>query len=61
MTRSQVTPDRRTERTAFGKSYRKEVPLAAHAEVPAPAGRADPVELLEQQAAQRVPSLVPIR
>ncbi|MFC6713300.1 DUF2252 domain-containing protein [Branchiibius cervicis] len=54
-------PDRRTERAAFGKSYRREVPLGAHAEVPPLADRADPVDLLEQQAQDRVASLVPIR
>ncbi|KYH45533.1 hypothetical protein AZH51_01135 [Branchiibius sp. NY16-3462-2] len=53
--------DQRTARTAVGKSYRRDVPLESHASVPAPAERADPVGLLEKQAEQRVPSLVPIR
>lgn len=61
MTDSQGTADQRTERTAYGKRYRREVPLESHAAVPAPAERADPVDLLEQQATERVPSLVPIR
>ena len=61
MADSQAPPDLRTERTAFGKSYRRQVPLAAHAEVPPAADRADPVDRPEQQAEQRVASLVPIR
>src|SRR5690348_13616318 len=49
------------ERVARGKAARTEVPREAHANfAPSPA-RADPVELLEQQAQTRVPGLVPIR
>ena len=49
------------ERAARGKAVRGEVPRRAHAEwEPAP-HRPDPVELLEEQAASRVPELVPIR
>ena len=49
------------ERAARGKAARGEVPRRAHAEwEPAP-HRPDPVELLEEQAASRVPELVPIR
>src|SRR5262245_34309646 len=49
------------EREARGKAARAEVPRSAHAVwEPSPA-RADPVELLEQQAATRVPELVPVR
>ena len=51
----------RDERSARGRAARAEVPRSAHAEFrPAP-DRADPVELLEQQAQTRVPDLVPIR
>ena len=49
------------ERAARGKAERAEVPRSAHREWLAPAGRRDPVELLEEQAASRVPELVPIR
>ena len=49
------------ESVARGKAARKAVPRSAHAEwAPAP-DRPDPVALLEQQAAARVPELVPIR
>jgi uncharacterized protein (DUF2252 family) len=49
------------ERTARGKAARAEVPRSAHGSwEPSPA-RADPVDLLEQQAGTRVPELVPIR
>ena len=49
------------ERADRGKAARAEVPRASHADwAPAP-GRPDPIELLEQQAATRVPELVPIR
>ena len=49
------------ERAARGKAERAEVPRSVHGEWSAPAGRRDPVELLEEQAASRVPELVPIR
>jgi uncharacterized protein (DUF2252 family) len=48
------------ERAARGKAARKKVPREQHAEF-SPADRADPVALLEEQAASRVPELVPIR
>ncbi len=49
------------ERAARGRAARGEVPRSSHAEYrPAPR-RADPVALLESQAASRVPELVPIR
>src|SRR5947199_3487356 len=48
------------ERVARGKAARAEVPRASHATFAPPSGRADPVELLEGQAATRVPELVPI-
>ena len=37
------------------------MPRSVHGEWSAPSGRRDPVELLEEQAASRVPELVPIR
>jgi Uncharacterized protein conserved in bacteria (DUF2252) len=49
------------ERAARGKAERAEVPRSVHGEWSAPTGRRDPVELLEEQAASRVPELVPIR
>ena len=49
------------ERIARGKAARAEVPRSRHAEFEAPHDRADPVDLLEQQARTRVPELVPIR
>jgi uncharacterized protein (DUF2252 family) len=49
-----------TERVARGKAARGEAPRSSHAEFD-PSGRPDPVALLEQQAATRVPELVPIR
>jgi uncharacterized protein (DUF2252 family) len=49
------------ERVALGKAARDEVPRGSHAAyAPAP-DRADPLEVLEQQATTRVPELVPIR
>ena len=51
----------RDERRAAGEAARSRVPLAAHADWrPAP-DRPDPVDLLEAQAATRLPELVPIR
>ena len=50
-----------SEREAAGKAVRAGVPRSAHAAwEPAP-DRRDPVELMEEQAASRVPELVPIR
>ena len=49
------------ERAARGKAARSEVPRSSHAVYEPAAGRPDPVELLERQAATRVPELVPIR
>ncbi|HEY7281735.1 MAG TPA: DUF2252 domain-containing protein [Actinomycetota bacterium] len=48
------------ERAARGKAARKAVPREQHAEF-TPEGRPDPISLLEEQAATRVPELVPIR
>ena len=49
------------ERAARGKAERVEVPRTVHGEWSPPTDRRDPVELLEDQAASRVPELVPIR
>jgi len=49
------------ERVARGKAARSEVPRASHAGFRPSPKRADPVDLLEQQAETRVPELVPIR
>ncbi len=57
-TMAHLTPE---ERTARGRAARNEVPRSSHGRwVPAD-HRPDPVALLEQQAATRVPELVPIR
>ena len=53
--------DTRKERAATGKSMRRQVPLEAHAELDGRASNSDPVKLLEQQSADRVPELIPIR
>ncbi len=49
------------ERAARGKAARAEVPRATHGSWEPPPVRADPVELLEEQAKTRVDELVPIR
>ncbi len=49
------------ERRAKGKAARAEVPRGGHGEWTAPGDRTDPIALLEQQAATRVPELVPLR
>jgi uncharacterized protein (DUF2252 family) len=53
-----ASPD---ERQAQGKSARAEVPRRSHGEWAPSPSRPDPIDLLEQQAATRVPELVPIR
>ncbi len=56
--RAHLTVD---QRVARGRTARAEAPRSAHGKwEPAP-GRPDPVALLEDQAASRVPQLVPIR
>jgi uncharacterized protein (DUF2252 family) len=50
-----------TERVARGKAARAEVTRASHSVFQPVPTRVDPVELLERQAATRVPELVPIR
>jgi uncharacterized protein (DUF2252 family) len=49
------------ERAARGKEARVEVPRRSHALWAPAANRFDPVALLEEQAATRVPELVPLR
>ncbi len=49
------------ERVARGRAARGEVSRSSHGGFEPAAHRADPVELLESQAASRVPELVPIR
>ncbi|MFM7062524.1 MAG: DUF2252 domain-containing protein, partial [Actinomycetes bacterium] len=48
-------------RRQVGRDVRKLVPRTALGEWAAPADRPDPVDLLEQQNASRLPDLVPIR
>ena len=45
----------------LGFAAREATPPAAHAELPAAVARRDPIAVLERQAADRVPELVPIR
>ena len=45
----------------LGRKRRKFVPRSSHAEWAPPPGRPDPVGILEEQAEERVPDLVPIR
>ena len=49
------------DRVARGKAARAEVPRSSHAVFEPSPNRPDPLELLERQAATRVPELVPIR
>jgi len=51
----------RPERIAIGRQARVHTPRSSHAELDFGATRADPLALLEQQAATRVPELVAIR
>ncbi|MDQ0939914.1 DUF2252 domain-containing protein [Streptomyces sp. V1I1] len=49
------------ERADRGKAARKQVPRSSHAGFSPAAGRPDPVDVIEEQSATRVPELVPIR
>jgi len=49
------------ERVALGKAARLKTPRSEHAAWDPPANRPNPIDLLEAQAATRVPELVPIR
>ena len=55
---ARLTP---AERAARGKAARSALPREGHAVFDPPADRADPVGLLERQAASRLPDLVPVR
>ena len=50
-----------SERAARGKAARAEVPRSSHAELGILPGHRDPVEILEEQATERLPELVPVR
>jgi uncharacterized protein (DUF2252 family) len=50
-----------SERAASGRAARSVARRSAHVAWEAPAGREDPVAILERQARSRVPELVPIR
>ena len=58
---AQRRKDTPSERAAQGKEARKRVPRSSHAVWEAAPDRPDPVDLLEEQAADRVQELVPIR
>ncbi len=49
------------DRAARGRDARTEVPRESHAAFSPPPDRPDPIGLLQEQAASRVPELVPIR
>jgi uncharacterized protein (DUF2252 family) len=49
------------DRAARGEDARAAVPRESHAVFDPPAGRPDPLTLLEEQARSRVPELVPVR
>jgi uncharacterized protein (DUF2252 family) len=53
-----ASPD---DRAASGKQARKRTPRSSHGEWEPAADRPNPVEVLEHQAADRVPELVPLR
>lgn len=52
---------RRRDRVAAGVARRGDVPRQAHAAWKAPPGRRDPVAILEEQGADRIPALLPVR
>ena len=58
-----ITVDRRSraDRKDEGKALRLAVPLASHAQWHAPTHRRDPIDLLIESGAGRVPELLPIR
>ena len=57
---SRVPHFTRAEQAARGKAARAEIPRSSHAQIDFPRDR-DPVALLEEQSATRLPELVPIR
>ena len=56
-----VVPVTREQRAAAGRAVRQRVPRSSHGEWSPDPQRPDPVELLEEQAANRVQELVPLR
>jgi uncharacterized protein (DUF2252 family) len=50
-----------TERAELGRNARSVAPRSSHADWTPASDRPDPIDLLEEQAATRVPELVPIR
>ena len=61
-TRRRVAPHPTVqERAAAGRAARKAVPRSSHREWASAPDRRDPVAMLEEQAATRVPELVPVR
>src|SRR5947209_13351843 len=48
-------------RRARGRSLRSDTPRSSHAAWEPPKGRRDPVTILEQQEASRLPELLPLR
>jgi uncharacterized protein (DUF2252 family) len=58
---AQAHPPTREERARHGAEARRQKPPARHASFSAAPDRRDPVEILEEQAATRVPELAPIR
>src|SRR6185437_9379959 len=60
-TSSPVPHPSAAERAARGKAARKRAPLSSLGEWSPAADRPDPVGLLEEQSASRLPDLVPIR
>jgi uncharacterized protein (DUF2252 family) len=59
--RSAATGATPEERAAMGKGARQEAPRSSHADWAPAADRPGAVEILEAQAAERVPELVPLR
>ena len=53
-----ATPEQRTE---YGRSLRENTPLESHSEWSPGLDRQDPVQLIEDQNADRIPWLVPVR
>jgi uncharacterized protein (DUF2252 family) len=53
-----LSPDERAER---GRAARREVPRSSHADFEPPPGRRSAVDILEDQSADRLPDLVPVR
>lgn len=58
-----ISIDRRSraDRKAEGKAIRLRLPLASHADLQAPANRKDPIDILIESSAGRIPELLPIR